>query len=409
MITVFKNALLLDCTGAEPIDDGWVAVEDAKIVEIGSGGVSCRFTSGAEIIDCKNNTLMPGLIDAHIHLNLFDDDLSEIPRRNYPAMHFVKCLGVLKDTGEQGFTTVRDAGGADAGFRVAVERGLVPGPKISVSGTSLCQTGGHSDVRLSTESSPPLMSPIPIGCVADGVAEVQKAAREQLRRGVDHLKVMAGGGCGSPADEPDTTQYTLEELQAVVTEAKAVKKDVLAHAYSNSSMRLCAAAGIYSVEHGNYLDKETAKILKEKGCWLVPTLSTYFYMSEHGDELGIPSYFLRKMKQVREFALEAVKNAMDAGVKIGSGSDMVGSGQPFKTMELELKAKVMGPFDAILSATRENAKLLKKEKSIGTLEVGKAADILLVKGDPLKNIALLQNRANLLVMMQDGKIVKNIM
>ncbi len=404
MITVFENALLLDCTGAEPAENGWLTVDDGVIKEIGSG--KAPIFREAEIVNCKGNTLMPGLIDAHIHLNLFDDNLAEIPRRDYPAMHFVKCLQVLKDTGEQGFTTVRDAGGADAGFRVAVERGLVPGPKISVSGTSICQTGGHSDVRLSTEVAAPMLSPIPIGCVADGVAEVQKAAREQLRRGVDHLKVMAGGGCGSPADEPDTTQYSLDELKAVVAEASAVKKVVLAHTYSNSSMRLCAEAGVYSMEHGNYLDRATAQVLKEKDCWLVPTLSTYFYMSEHGEELGIPSYFLRKMKQVRESALEAVHNAMEAGVKIGSGCDMVGSGQPYKAMELELKARVMGPMGAILSATRENSKLMKREKQIGTLEAGKCADMLLVRGNPLDDVALFQNRENLFVIMQDGCFVK---
>lgn len=404
MTTIFKNANLLDCTGADPVDSSWVAVEGKRIKEIGRGNAPSFF--GAEIVDCKGNTLMPGLIDAHIHLNLFDNDLGELHRRDYPAMHFVKCLGVLKDTQEQGFTTVRDAGGADAGFRVAVERGLVPGPKITVCGASITMTGGHADMRLSTEIAPPAWSPVMMGGVADGVAEVQKAAREQLRRGVDHLKIMAGGGCGSPADEPDTTQYTLEEIQAVVREGKAVHKNVLAHTYSNASMRICADAGVYSMEHGNYLDRETAAYLKEKDCWLVPTMTTYFYMAEHGEELGIPAYFLRKMKIVREFAMEAVANAMAAGVKIGSGSDVVGSGQPFKATEIALKAEVMGPMKAILSATKENARLLKQEKCIGTVEAGKFADLLLVKGDPLKDAALFQNRDNLLVIMQDGKFVK---
>ena len=405
VVKLFKNANLLDCTGKDPVDSSWVVVENQLIKEIGAGATVPSF-SNAEVIDCKGNTLMPGLIDAHIHLHLFDNDLAEIHRRNYPAMHFVKALAVLKDTGEQGFTTVRDAGGADAGFRVAVQQGLVPGPKITVCGTSLTMTGGHADMRLATEICPPAWASIMTGVVADGVAEVQKAAREQLRKGVDYLKVMAGGGCGSPADEPDTTQYTLEELVAVVREAKAVKKEVLAHCYSNSSMKLCAEAGIYSIEHGNYLDRETADYLKKQDCWLVPTMTTYFYMSEHGEELGIPAYFLRKMKMVREFAMEAVANAMAAGVRIGSGSDTVGSGQRFKAMELELKSRVMGPMKAILSATRENAKLLKQESQIGTVEVGKCADLLLVKGDPLKDIALFQNRDNLLAILQDGNFVK---
>ncbi len=405
-VKIFKNAFMIDCTGSEPKDNAWLVTEDNLIKEAGTGNTpSCP---AAETIDCNGYTLMPGLIDAHIHVSLFDNDLGELGRRSYPTMHYVRALGVLKDTLDQGFTTVRDAGGADAGFRVAVERGLVPGPRITVCGQPLTMTGGHADPRLSTEIREPFDAPF-MGVVADGVAEVQRAAREQLRRGVNYLKVMAGGGCGSPADEPDTTQYSLEELKAIVNEAASVKKNVLAHCYSNSSMRLCADAGIYSLEHGNYLDEATAQYVKERGCWLVPTLSTYFYMSEHGEELGIPEYFLRKMKEVREFALESVHNAMKAGMDIGSGSDMVGDGQYHKNMELELKSRVMGPMKAILSATRENARLLNQEGRIGSLENGKYADILVVKGDPLKDMSIFQNRDNIKIILQGGNFYKNIM
>ena len=351
---------------------------------------------------------MPGLIDAHIHLSLFDNDLGELHRRDYPAMHYVKALGILKDTLDQGFTFARDAGGADAGFRVAVDRGLVPGPHLTVCGKSISMTGGHADLRLSTELTAPGISPFS-AVVADGIHEVQKAAREQLRQGADHLKIMAGGGCGSQADEPDTTQYTVEEMRAVVHEAGAANKKVLAHCYSNSSMRMCADAGVYSIEHGNYLDTETAAYLKKRGCWLVPTLTTYFYMSEHGEELGIPSYFLRKMKQVREYALEAVHNAMTAGLNIGSGSDVVGDGQAHKNREIALKSKVMGPVKAILSATIENARLLQKEKTIGSIEPGKFADMILVAGEPLENAEAFSDRDNIKIILQRGSVYKNIL
>lgn len=405
-LKIFKNALMIDCTGAEPKENAWVVTEGGLIKEVGMG--SAPNSSSSEIIDCSGHTLLPGLIDAHIHVSLFDNDLGEIGRRNYPAMYYIKALGVLKDTLDQGFTTVRDAGGADAGFRVAVEKGLVPGPRITVCGQSITMTGGHADPRLSTEIREPFQAPFQ-GVVADGVAEVQRATREQLRRGVDYVKVMAGGGCGSPADEPDTSQYTPEELKAIVFEASSAKKKVLAHCYSNSSMRLCADAGIYSLEHGNYLDEETAMYVKEKGCWLVPTLTTYFYMSEHGEELGIPAYFLRKMKMVREFALEAVSNAMKAGMNIGSGSDVVGDGQYHKGMELELKSRVMGPMKALLSATRENARLLQQTDKIGTLEPGKYADILVIKGDPMKDMSIFHNRDNIKVILQGGNFYKNIL
>ncbi len=407
-IKVLKNATLLDCTGCEPKENAYVVVDDDKIREVGTGkAASSLCGTMTESIDCKGHFLMPGLIDAHIHLSLFDNDFGEQHRRSHPAMHYVKALGVLKDTLEQGFTTVRDAGGADAGFRVAVEEGLVPGPRITVCGRVLTQTGGHADPRLSTELTGPAQSPFS-AVVADGVTEVTKAAREQLRQGADHLKVIAGGGCASPADEPDATQYSFEEIHAIVKEGRAANKDVLAHCYSNASIRLAAEAGVYSIEHGNYLDVPTAQFLKTKDCWLVPTLTTYFFMAENGKELGIPGYFLRKMKQVLDHALEAVKNAVDAGVKIGSGSDVIGSGQMYKNRELELKSRVMGPIGAILSATRENAKMLRKEKNIGTVEVGKDADLILLSGNPLDDISLFNNRDNVLAVMQRGYFCKKL-
>lgn len=405
-LKIFKGALLLDCTGNEPVENGWVVVENDAIREIGHGTPPAH--PSAVSFDCRGMTLMPGLIDAHIHVSLFEDDLTSLHRGNYPTMHYVKALHILKDTLDQGFTTARDAGGADAGFRVAVERGLVPGPNLAVCGKSISMTGGHADMRLSTELNPPGISPF-AASIADGVPAVQAAAREQLRCGADHLKVMAAGGCASQADEPDTTQYTLEEISAIVHEARAAGKKTLAHCYSNASMRLSADAGVYSIEHGNYLDEATARYLKEKGCWLVPTLTTYFYMSEHGEALGIPPFFLRKMKLVRESALEAVQFAMEAGLDIGSGSDAVGSGQEHKNMEIALKAKVMGPMKAILSATRENARLMGRLDRIGTLETGKQADMILVAGDPLRNPSTFEQRDNIKLIVQRGNLYKNIL
>lgn len=405
-VKIFKNSFLLDCTGSEPLENGWVCTEDDAIKELGAG--KAPSPQNAETFDCRGMTLMPGLIDAHIHASLFDNDLGSIFRLHYPAMHYVNAMQILKDTLDQGFTTVRDAGGIDAGFRVAVERGLIIGPSVTVCGKSLSMTGGHADPRYSTEQSAPALSPFSAS-VADGVPDVQKAAREQLRQGVDYLKIMACGGCASQADEPDTVQYTPAEIEAVVYEASAVGKKTLAHCYSNNSMRLCANSGVYSIEHGNYLDSATARLLKVKGCWLVPTLTTYFFMSENGERLGIPSYFLRKMKQVREHALEAVHNAMEAGVDIGSGSDVVGDGQPFKNMEIELKARVMGPMKAIMSATKENARLLFQHDRIGTLEAGKQADMILVDGNPLVHPAAFSDRNNIKIILRRGKVYKNIL
>lgn len=402
-LILFKNACLLDCTGREPVDGSWVLVEDEIIADIGHGRPPRP--KSAEVVDCKGKWLMPGLIDAHMHASLFTNDLSDLHRKFLPSTGCFMAAEILKDTLFQGFTTVRDAGGIDAGFRIAQERGLITSPRLQVCGRSITMTGGHADPRLPSELCSPVNEGM-LGIVADGVDEVRKAARELLRRGADYLKIMAGGGCASPSDEPDTVQYSPEEISAIVYEATAAGKTVLSHNYSNRSMQLCAECGVRSIEHGNYLDRKTAKVLKKHDCWLVPTMATYEIMATKGEEFGLPAYFLRKMKEVQKHSENALAIAVEEGVKIGSGSDMVGSGQPFKVLEIELKARVMGSMGAILCTTKNNAELMGMEKKIGSVEVGKYADLLVVRKDPLKDVRVFQDRDNLDVIMQGGQFIK---
>ena len=405
-LQLFKNATLLDCTGKDLVSSAWVAIENGIVKEVGSGAEP-KFTS-AETTDCKGKTLMPGLIDAHMHASLYTNDLGDLHRRYLPSMGCFMMAKIYEDTLLQGFTTVRDAGGADAGFREAQQQGLITAPRMQVCGRVLSMTGGHADVRLPTEMVPPIEGGM-LGVIADGVDEVRKAAREQLRMGADYIKVMAGGGCASPADEPDTIQYSPEELAAIVYEAKAAGKKVLSHNYSTKSMKLCAEAGVHSIEHGNYLDRETALILKKHGCWLVPTMATYEIMSTRGEEFGIPSYFLRKMKEVQQHSENALRIAFEEGLKIGSGSDMVGSGQPYKALEIELKARVMGPMGAILCTTRDNAELMGISDKVGTIEPGKYADFILVDENPLQDVRVFQDRDKILLIVQEGRFIKNIL
>ncbi len=401
---VFQDATLLDCTGKDPRYPVGVVVEGNRIREIVAG--KAAVPAGAEVVDCRGKTLMPGLIESHIHLNLFEGEAAEQTRRNLPSMIVIKCLRIMEDTLMQGFTSALDAGGADAGFKNAQAQGLVKGPRMQVCGHGLTQSGGHGDMRLPTEVNPPFAHPMAIGVVADGVDAVRRAAREELRMGADYIKIMAAGGCASPADEPDTVQYSLDEMRAAVEEADAVGKICLAHCYSSRSMQRCAEAGVKRVEHGNFMDEETARILKEKGVIYCPTLTTYDVMSRRGAEFGIPDYFLRKMKIANECAQQALGYAVKAGLVIASGSDVVGPGQPFKGRELELKSRVMGPMGAILSSTKVNAEVMKVADSVGTVEVGKLADLLLVDGNPLEDIALFQDRDRIQIIMQDGKFVK---
>lgn len=403
-----KNLTLIDGTGAAPRKAA-VVVEGDSIKEV--LGPKSRAPKGAETVDCRDQTLLPGLIDGHVHMGAVEANIMEQQRRHFPSVLVIKTLRVLKETLDQGFTSARDAGGADPGFREAISQGLAVGPRLFVSGQPLSQTGGHGDSRLPTELHVPV--PIPAGLaslVCDGVDAVRAAARAQLRQGVDHVKVMAGGGCMSPSDEVDTSQYSPDELKAVVWEAESAGKYVLAHCYSDRSIVNAVASGVRTIEHGNLLTEAGAKAMKKAGAYLVPTIVTYEMISRMGKELGIPDNNVRKINEAREKALEALRFAFKAGVKIGSGSDLLGEMQVFKGAELELQAKVMGPMGAIVATTKTNAEILRREKDLGTVEPGKLADLILVDGDPLKDITVFQKyQEKITLIIQGGRVHKNIL
>jgi imidazolonepropionase-like amidohydrolase len=407
---VFKNAVVIDGTGRDPIVNGSVVLEGERIKEVFRGPAG-QLPSDSQIIDCRNQTLLPGLIDGHVHLGAVDANIMEQQRLYHPSMLVIRTLKVIQEALDQGFTTVRDAGGADAGYREAQRQGLIPGPRMFVSGCALSQTGGHGDFRLPTEVRSPSQDLAGVATrICDGVDEVRRGAREQLRRGADFVKVMGGGGCMSPSDEIDTSQYSPDELRAAVFEAEAVGTYVAAHVYSSRSIRNCVSAGIRTLEHGNLLDESAAKAIKDAGAFLVPTLVTYEMISRMGKSLGIPDNNVRKINEARDRGLEALAIAKKVGVKIASGSDLLGPMQRYKGMELELKARVLGPMGAIVATTKTNAELLKKEKDLGTIEAGKLADLILVQGDPLKDITVFQQyQEKISLIIQGGRVYKNIL
>lgn len=406
---LLKNVCVIDGTGGDPLTDVSVVVEGKYIKDITPDGN--RFIpSSAIAIDCGQQTLLPGLIDAHVHMGPIDANIATQHRLYFNSMFVIKTLHVIKETLEQGFTTVRDCGGIDAGYREAIEQGLFPGPRLLVAGYAISQTGGHGDVRLQTEVFPAMEYPTGWAIVCDGVNEVRRGVREQLRRGVDHVKVMAGGGCASPTDELESTQYTVEELKAAVYEAESAGKYVCAHLYSSKSIMNCVEAGIRSFEHGNLLDVKSAEALARSGGFLVPTLATYEITHRLRDKLTLPENVIRKHKQAREASFEAVDIAYRSGVRIASGSDLIGPKHPHKALEIELKSRIVGPMNAIVSATKTNAELLRKEHEIGTIERGKLADLILVKGDPLKNIEILQEYGDkITIIMKEGTLYKNVL
>src|SRR5216684_6541208 len=265
-ITILKSAFLIDCTGKEPADGAAVVIEGERIKDVIRSGKVGPLKGKVDTLDLKGRTLMPGLTDAHVHMCAVEGNIAEQHRYNPPSLIGAKALRRIEQALQQGFTTVRDAGGADYGFREAVSSGLYPGPRMLVSGRVLSQTGGHGDKRRRAEWIEPIDCCYGmIGVIADGPDEVRKAVREQLRRDVDQIKIMASGGAMSPSDELDTTQFTIGEMRAAVEEARAVGKYVLAHAYSDSAVRNAIEAGVRSIEHGNLIREAAAKAIKDAG------------------------------------------------------------------------------------------------------------------------------------------------
>jgi imidazolonepropionase-like amidohydrolase len=406
---VFEHATLLDCTGRDPQPRTRVLVEEGRIRRISrddAGPLPAR----AEVVDCQGRTLMPGLIDAHVHLAVVElDDMATVAMP--PAVLAARIVREIEATLEAGFTTVRDAGGLDAGFREAVRLGLVRGPRIFISGPFISQTGGHGDHRPRGWRGP--MPSIPglssESLLADGPQEVRRAAREALRRGADQIKVMASGGAASPTDELTHTQFSVEELAAAVDVARAVDTYVLAHAYGPRAIRNSLEAGVRSIEHANLMDEETAdRMLAAEDAYLVPTIITYELLADQELSSGWTEVNRRKIRQGLSGAYTSLELAFEKGLRIGSGSDVLAQMQPQKGREIACQARVMGAMGAIVAATRTNAQLLRVASEVGTLEEGKQADLILVDGDPLQHPELLGDAARVRMVALQGRIVKDL-
>ena len=405
--TLLTNAFLIDGTGTEPREGAAVLVEGEIIREVLPRWAGPP-PKGALHLDCRGRTLLPGLIDAHAHVTAVEADILEQGRRLAPSLVALRTARVLEEALAQGFTTLRDAGGADWGFREALAQGVIAGPRLLVSGAPLTQTGGHGDSRLRAERAvaDPCLGMRTV--VADGVAAVRRAAREQLRQSADQLKVVAGGGVLSPGDPLEASQYSPAELRAVVEEARAAGTYVAAHVYAPAGIRAALAAGVRSIEHGNLLDEASAEAVKAAGAFLVPTLATYELLWRHRREAGLDGERLAKLARAREGALRALELARRMGCRIASGSDLLGPFQGRRALELQLRAEVMPPMEVLGSATRVNAELFGLGERLGTVEPGKWADLLVVDGDPLRDLGCLErHRETLSLIMKAGAIYRN--
>jgi len=402
---IFNNCRIFDGADISPSAGMAVLVEDGRIREISDQLLT---SANARTIDAAGRVLMPGLIDAHYHALLADLNVSNLDIMPPSLLHQHAHVN-LKAALDRGFTSVRDAGGADIGLVRAVDEGLIKGPRIFHSGKALSQTGGHGDMRAATHFEPCACATYhgPICVVADGVDEVRKAVREELRKGATQIKLMVSGGVLSPSDPVWMDQYSEAEIRAAVEEAATRRTYVMAHAHTASAARRCVDYGVRSIEHGTLIDLETAEYVAASDAYVVPTLSTIHMMKEKGPDLGLQKIFADKLGTLFEDAQQAVRVCQDAGVKLGLGSDLIGPLHEYQSMELALRAEITSPLDALRAATRTNAALLMREGVLGTIAEGAIADLLLVDGDPLENIDLLQHQGtHLSMIMKDGEIHK---
>jgi imidazolonepropionase-like amidohydrolase len=403
---VFRNANLFDSPSATLKPGATIVVEDGMVDAVSFGQLDI---GDAQVFDLAGRVVLPGLIDAHVHVTATIPDffkLSMLPQSLITA----QSKDILEQMLKRGYTTVRDAGGADSGLAQAIELGHFAGPRLFIAGRALTQTGGHGDSR------PAFFNGMSCACcgavgllghVADGVPEVRRAVREEIRNGATHIKVMAGGGISTPNDPLDGTQYSIEELTAIVEEATAAKTYVMAHAYSPEAIQRAVRCGVRSIEHGNLIDMATAQFMAEHGAYLVPTLATYAAIERHGKQLGWSEAMLEKTDRVKNQGIEALKMAHAAGVKIGLGSDLLGEMHVSQYDELKMRQAAMKPADILRSATWVNSEMMNQMGRIGVIARGAHADLIVLDGNPLDDLSIFQDSRNLLAVMKAGQFYSN--
>lgn len=402
---LLTDAAVLDAENGCITPDLRVLVIDGLIAEV--GGTDVRYEQ-AQTISLAGRVLMPGMIDAHVHVTAASADLSALPRmpRSFTSLH---AATALRDMLSRGFTTVRDCGGADHGLADALQAGLIVGPRLHYAGKALSQTGGHGDVRHAGDDvrDQPYCCP-DFGRVCDGVTECRRAARDELRKGATHLKIMLSGGVTSPTDRVDSTQFSIDEIAAIVQEAHAANRYVAGHAYTPDAIRRGLTNGVRSIEHGNFIDTTTAELFAQHEAFLVPTLVTYHALAKDGPAAGLSSGTHAKVFDVLDAGLRGLEIAHRAGVEIALGTDLLGALQTHQSEELLLRAEVQRPPDIIRSATTIGARLLGAEGRLGSVCTGAHADLLAVDGNPLEDISLLAKPDALAMIMAGGSIVRSV-
>ncbi len=396
-----RNALLLDTVSGDYSETD-IRIEDGSVVQTGT---ALPAPENVPAVDLAGAHVLPGLIDCHVHVIAATAALADLRRwpQSLVAVHAARAMGQML---QRGFTTVRDTGGGDAGLALAQTDGLLSGPRLLYCGHALSQTGGHGDDRQAGEEVlAPVYSCAALSRIADGVDAVRTAARDELRKGATHLKVMASGGVASPTDRIESLQYSDDELRAAVDEAEAVHRYVAAHAYTPEAIARSLRAGIATIEHGNLLDESSVALLREHDASVVMNLVTYWAMKQEGAQHGLSAGSLDKNEEVLDGGRRALGLATAGGVRVGYGSDLLGGMRRHQSAEFRLRAEIISPLEVIRSATSTAAEIVRLPGLAGAVAPGSYGDLVVTDADPLDDIGALAEPARLQMVVQGGRVV----
>lgn len=406
----FTNAHLIDGTGTPKTDYPYALLVNGRHIETVAPAHEFSCPENAVEIDIGGRTLMPGMIDCHDHLGIMEGgmrDRATIP----PSLAVLKSAAIMKDTLLSGFTSLRDAGGLDHGMKLAVEQGLIPGPRLKISINILSQCGGHNChiEPAGVDSHYPVLPGIP-NCFCDGVDQCRQRTREMIFAGADWIKLCTTGGIATRIGGPLIRQFSLEEVAAIVDTAHAAGKPVMCHAYGGEGARIAIECGIDSLEHGAALEEPELEQMAKKGIWLVPTFAVLRKVVKVNKETPevLQPYVAPKAEALLEQQVISLKKALAAGVQIALGTDAGAFRHGENAIEFQhLVEAGMSPMQAIVAGTSAGARCMGLGDEVGVLRNGMLADLLVVDGDPLDDVRILQNRDRLKLIMQDGKIIKD--
>jgi len=404
-VTVLRNASVLDPVAGELAEGQSVVIDGGRIADVGPG---LSVPDDAAAFDVAGRTVLPGLIDAHTHPAIVDADIFAMAEWS-PTYVAARAGRALEGMLARGFTTIRDVGAGEHGLARAVEEGYFTGPRIRYGGKQLSQTGGAGDWRAPSRRvyDDNYYSPA-IGVICDGVPEVRRAVREEVRRGAHHIKVYLSGAVDSPSDRVDSTQFSIEELRAIVEEATAANIYVTGHAYTSRAINRGLECGVRCIEHGNLMDSSSIPLFKQYGAFYVPTIVTYYALARKSEAGDLPADIAGKLQDVIHGAIGALEMAHKANIPIVYGTDLFADTHDQQLQEFVIRSEVQPPADLIRSATSTAAELLRMAGQVGVVAPGAFADLLVVDGNPLEDIRVLTTpERTLKLIMKDGQVYKN--